>query len=144
MSAITAATRLIIRFEGFRARPYRDATGCWTIGYGQRLFHAPAPGLVWSRRHARLALRHDLRLLDRPLRAMAMNAHQRAAVLDFIYNVGWNAWRHSTLRRCILEHHWRRAAAQFGRWVYAGGRILPGLVRRRNAEKKLFEEHGKK
>lgn len=60
------------------------------------------------------------------------------AILDFTYNLGVGRLRASTLRKRVLERDWEAARLELGKWVYGGGRVLPGLVRRRAAEAELI------
>lgn len=67
-----------------------------------------------------------------------LNANERTALLSFVYNVGSANFRASTLLRRLNAGDRPGAAREFDRWVLAGGRVLPGLVRRRAAERRLF------
>jgi GH24 family phage-related lysozyme (muramidase) len=64
--------------------------------------------------------------------------NQFSAMVSFAFNVGLNAYRGSTLLRKHNAGDFAGAAAEFPRWVYAGGEVLPGLVRRREAERTLY------
>lgn len=127
--------------EGFHAAPYRDGNG-WTCGYGHWTPYKPY-GLI-SRAKAKQWLRIDLQhvqaVILRTTGSFRPSAGQLEALDDFVYNVGVGAWMGSTLRRDLCAGQIRRAAGQFGRWVYCGGRVLPGLVRRRKMEEWLFVE----
>jgi len=57
-----------------------------------------------------------------------------AGIVDFTFNLGSGRLQTSTLRRRINQRDWSQAAHELGRWVYGGGKILPGLVKRREAE----------
>lgn len=63
-----------------------------------------------------------------------------AAVSSFVFNLGEGRYAASTLRRLINTEQWDAAAEQFDKWVWGGGRVLPGLVKRRAAEKAVFLE----
>ena len=67
-----------------------------------------------------------------------MNQNQMNALVDFAYNLGFNALKSSTLMSKVNAGDFNGAANEFTRWVYAGGKVLPGLVKRREAEKQLF------
>lgn len=132
---------LIKRFEGFSAQLYDDAAGYATIGYG----HLLQPGEDFSagitradadrllRADVRIAQGAVLRLIDHPL-----TDGQYDALVSFTFNVGGGALQRSTLRRKINRGELAAAPAEFHRWVYAGGRRLRGLVRRREAEIACF------
>jgi hypothetical protein len=65
---------------------------------------------------------------------------QYAALVDFVYNVGSANFRQSTLLRCVKARNYPRIKQEFPRWVHAGGRVWPGLEKRRQAEIALFFE----
>ena len=61
-----------------------------------------------------------------------------AAIVDFTFNLGAGRLQTSTLRRRINQRDWPAAAMELHRWIYGGGRVLPGLVTRRDAEAQLL------
>lgn len=141
-----AAVELARRFEGFqavhgadggtRAHPYRCPGGYWTIGYGHRCDpdHPPI-----TQAEARAYLQADLeQALTAVLTlcpAVADGPPGRlAALVDFTFNMGAARLAQSTLRQRVNSEHWEVVAYELRRWVYAGGRVLPGLVARREAE----------
>lgn len=71
---------------------------------------------------------------------LASHPTKLAAVTSFVFNLGEGRYAASTMRRLINEQRWEEAADEFDRWVWGGGRILPGLVKRRAAEKAVFLE----
>lgn len=131
------------KFEGCQLTAYPDpGTGCdpWTVGYG-----ATGPGIVqgtvWTQQHAEIDLLN--RLTDfgaqvDELVTAAINGNQKAALTDFAYNVGASNFRSSTLLRLINVGNFAAAADQFARWNLADGKVMPGLVARRAAERALF------
>ena len=140
------ALELIAEFEGFSASPYPCPAGVPTIGYGAtrwedgtRVTMEDAP---ISEARARSLLSHNCeavgRAVDR-LVVVPLAEHQRAALVSFAYNIGSGALAASTLRQRLNRGDYAGAAAEFPRWRFAGGRVLPGLVRRRVAERALFE-----
>jgi lysozyme len=145
-----AAVDLAKRFEGFnrvpkndpsRAHPYICPAGYWTIGYG-RLCTPDHPPI--DQEQAEVFLREDLRTaLAATLRfcpVLASEPEARlAAIVDFTFNLGAGRLQTSTLRRRINQRDWVAAATELGRWVYGGGKVLPGLVIRREAETKLVK-----
>lgn len=126
-------------FEGFKGTAYRDAVGVWTIGYG--FTRGVKPGDVMTREEADLRLEVEL-----PPRAAAILKlcpvelldYEMDALVDFVYNLGVNALRSSALRQKLLRGDHAAAALEFNRWVFAGGRKLPGLIIRREAERQRF------
>ena len=140
-----AAVDLAKRFEGFhrvpkqdpsRAHPYICPAGYWTIGYGH-LCDAKHPPI--SKVEAETYLATDLRdalsaaLLYCPVLIME-SPGRRAAIVDFVFNLGGGRLQTSTLRRRINQRNWIAVEQELLRWVYGGGRLLPGLLVRRQAE----------
>ena len=145
-----AAIDLAKRFEGFERKakrgieitavPYICPAGFWTIGYGHLCDpkHPPiteAEAEVYLARDLQTALAATLRYCP----VLATEPEGRlAAIVDFTFNLGAGRLQASTLRRRINQRDWPAAAQELGWWVYAGGRVLPGLVARRVAEKKML------
>lgn len=140
-----AAIDLAKRFEGFhrvpksdpgRAHPYLCPAGYWTIGYGH-LCQPDHPPITPAEAEDLLAadLRFALAATLRLCPVLATEPESRlAAIVDFTFNLGPGRLQSSTLRRRINQRDWSGAAKQLGRWVYGGGKVLPGLVARRLAE----------
>jgi lysozyme len=144
-----AAIELAKRFEGFhrvpkadpgRAHPYICPAGYWTIGYGH-LCEATHPPISEDEGDAYLA-RDLVTALDATLRycpVLATEPEGRlAAIVDFTFNLGAGRLQTSTLRRRVNQRDWPAAATELRRWVFGGGRVLPGLVTRREAEALLM------
>jgi lysozyme len=131
---------LVKHFEGVRLRAYRDPVGILTIGYG----HTGADvhsGLVISLEQAEEILRFDLRRFERGVTGLVkvpLNDNQFAALVSFAFNLGVGALGRSTLLKKLNAGDYKGAYLEFGKWTRAGGRVLPGLVRRRAAEAQLF------
>jgi len=131
--------RLIKVFEGLRLSAYQDAVGVWTIGYGTTT--NVYPGMVITEARAEELLRDDLKRFESAVNQFVdapLNADQFSALVAIAYNIGENAFASSTLLRKLNSNDYAGAAEEFLKWVYAGGRVLAGLVRRRNAERALF------
>lgn len=135
-----AGLDLIKSFEGLRLKAYQDSVKIWTIGYGHT---GPdvSPGLEISADQAEDLLRGDLSEaeagVDDATRGLG-NDNQFAACVSLAFNVGVHAFKGSTLARMIREGHADQAGDQFLKWNKAGGVVLKGLTRRREAERKLF------
>ena len=133
------AIDLIASFEGLSLTPYRCPAGYWTVGYGHRCEASQEP---ISDAVARELLEADAQIAgDAVVRltpSVGLTDGQYGALTSFVFNLGAGAYQASTLRRCVLAGDTPGAAAQFARWVYAGGRKLPGLIRRRAAERAMF------
>lgn len=141
-----AAIELAKRFEGFErkvkrgteitATPYICPSGFWTIGYGHLCDskHPPiteAEADIYLARDLQTALAATLRYC--PVLATEPDG-RLAAIVDFTFNLGAGRLQTSTLRRRINQMDWAAAGRELRRWVYGGGRVLPGLVTRREAE----------
>ena len=145
-----AAIALAKRFEGFhriprsdplrRAHPYICPAGYWTIGYGRlcKPDHPPIneeEGEMYLRQDLRTALTATLRYCP----VLAAEPEGRiAAIVDFTFNLGAGRLQTSTLRRRVNQRDWHAAGKELRRWVYGGGKVLPGLVARREAEVMLL------
>ncbi|MEM9087206.1 MAG: lysozyme [Cyanobacteria bacterium P01_F01_bin.53] len=131
---------LIKSFEGLRLQAYRDAVGIWTIGYGTT--RGVRSGMRISEAEAEKFLQQDLNRFEKAINdavKVPINDNQFSALVSFTYNVGSGAFRSSTLLRLLNQRQsLHTTAEQFPRWNRAGGRVLAGLTRRRNAEKALF------
>lgn len=141
-----AAIELAKRFEGFErkvkrgieiiADPYICPAGFWTIGYGH-LCDSTHPPITQA--EAEVYLAHDLQAaLAATLRYCPILVSERqgrlAAIVDFTFNLGGGRLQTSTLRRRINQRDWSAVAKELSRWVYGGGKVLPGLVARREAD----------
>jgi len=144
--AISRATRIIKKFEGYRANAYQDSAGVWTIGYGTTA--GVYPGQTTDREEAEQRLKDDIQAIavDPILQyvSVPLNADQFAALISFVYNVGPGAFANSTLLQKLNARQYDEAAQEFPRWNKAGGKVLQGLVKRRAAEQALFNGTEKK
>lgn len=143
---------LVKAFEGFSSRAYRCPAGVWTIGYGTTIYpdgRRVKPRDTCTREQAETWLVFDLRdavvdVLD--LVKVPLNQNQFDALVSFVYNVGSDidedaapeGLGDSTLLRKLNTGDYGGAADEFLKWVNGGGKKLPGLVRRRKAERELF------
>ena len=144
-----AAIALAKRFEGFhrvarvdptRAQPYVCPAGFWTVGYGHLCDPAHPPITLAQ---AEVYLASDLvTALNATLRCCPVLAAEPqgrlAAIVDFTFNLGAGRLQTSTLRRRINQRDWAAVANELRRWVYGGGKVLPGLAARREAEVALL------
>lgn len=146
MKASERCLDLIRRFEGFRAKPYRCPAGVPTIGYGSTRYadgaHVNLTDPPITEAQADDIMRATLGEYERAVNryvSVFVNQHEFDALVDFAYNAGAKNLLSSTLLKKLNAGDRKGAAKEFERWVYAGGQILPGLVRRRMAERVLFE-----
>lgn len=81
----------------------------------------------------------DVSIQDLPRTLLATEPDRRlAAIMDFTFNLGAGRLQASTLRRRINQQDWTAAGVELRRWVHGGGKILPGLVARRESEVALL------
>ena len=145
-----AAVDLAKRFEGFERKakrgveitaiPYICPAGFWTIGYGH-LCDPKHPPITEAEAEVYLAsdLRTALAATLRYCPVLVTEPEGRlAAIVDFTFNLGAGRLQTSTLRRRVNQRDWSAAEQELRRWVYGGGRALPGLIARRDAEAALL------
>lgn len=139
------ASRILIEkikeFEGLRLRAYRDSGGKPTIGYGHTL--GVKMGQRITELQAEEMLRQDLWVAGRFANTIKEIDTQGKydAVVSFIFNLGVGSFKRSTLYRRILRHAPdKMIQAEFRRWTHSGGKVLSGLVKRREWEAKRWTE----
>tara|TARA_Y100000310_G_scaffold292345_1_gene321019 strand:- start:24 stop:497 length:474 start_codon:yes stop_codon:yes gene_type:complete len=137
---------LIKKHEGFVPSVYKDAVGLETIGYGHLLtIKDKREGIYYgrtiSKEEGTELLRRDLRIAEQ---SISRNIHvplrqfEFDALVSFVFNLGGGALQRSTLRSKLNREDRLGASNEFLKWVYAGGRKLRGLIRRREEERSLF------
>lgn len=149
-----AALSLLRSFEGARRKPYRDAVGKWTIGYGHLLSQSElrlqavrigevavpfATGLTGAQAEALLA--QDVRWAEGVVNeavSVPLSQNQFDALVSFTFNVGAGRLRRSALLRALNKGRYGDVPGQLQRYVRAGGRRLRGLVIRRAREAELW------
>lgn len=140
-----AGLDLIKHFEGLRLKAYRDAVGVWTIGYGHTDMTGNPPrvraGLTITAGEAEEILRRDLKKYEEAVReavTVDLNDNQYSALVSFCYNVGPGNLRKSSVLKRVNAGRFDEVPSRLMLWNKAGGRVLKGLTRRREAEGKLF------
>lgn len=131
---------LIKNFEGCRLTAYRCPANILTIGYGHTGCDVFA-GQKITQEEAERLLRQDLTVHCNNVSQLVkvpLNQNQFDALVSFEYNVGYGNFKNSTLLKLLNQGKYKEASEQFGRWKFAGGKVLAGLVKRREAEKALF------
>lgn len=130
---------LIKKHEGLRLDPYRDVAGYWTVGYGHLITDGDMKSI--SPEEAESILRNDLEKAEKCVINGVKTPLSQAefdALVSFVFNVGCQAFRNSTMLRLINRGEMDDAADQFLRWNRAGGRVVKGLINRRIAEREHF------
>lgn len=137
------AAELCRRFEGFRAKPYLCPAGVPTIGYGSTYYSdgrkVTLQDLPITEVEARALLMSELEHTYAPgvrrlCPGLAADPAAFNAIVDFVYNLGVGRLQTSTLRRKINAQDWEGAKEQLMLWTRGGGKVLPGLLKRRQAE----------
>lgn len=141
------AAELCRRFEGFRAKPYLCPAGVATIGYGSTYYadgrKVSLGDSPMSQEDANALLMIELHHTYLPgvvrnCPILLTDARKCNAIVDFAYNLGVGRLQTSTLKRKINAGDWEGAQEQLMLWTKGGGKVLPGLLKRRLAEKNLL------
>lgn len=155
---VSEQARLMIRHhEGVRTRPYRCPVSLWTVGVGHLLYPEQAKlpvaerlqfplrsedNRVWTLPEVDALLAKDLAKFERGVARFCNSsfAHQGQfdALVSFAFNVGLGNLQRSSLRMKHNRQEYEAAADEFLKWTKAGGKVLRGLVIRRNDERRLY------
>lgn len=133
---------LIKQFEGFMAEPYLCPGGYWTIGYGHVIKNPKDYPYSLTRDEALELLAQDVAVAERAvvrLIRVPLTNSQFDALVSFTFNLGAGALQRSTLRRKVNREEHADVPAEFHKWVWAGGKRLNGLVKRRKAEALAYQ-----
>lgn len=142
------AAELCRRFEGFRSKPYLCPAGVPTIGYGSTYYadgrkvtlDDPPVDQYQANDLLRYELQHTYAAgVVRMCPGLIAHPRRFNAIVDFCYNLGVGRLQTSTLRRKINAQDWEAAKEQLMLWTKAGGKVLPGLLKRRQAECLLMD-----
>ena len=152
LSAVGAA--LMHRYEGCRNRPYLCPAHIWTVGYGHVLYQAQighacrkdyplaeSDNRIWSKEEIDALFANDVRSFERGVLRLVPGVVGRQgsfdALVSFAFNVGLGNLQRSQIRIRANRGEWETAADCFMNWTRGGGKVLPGLVKRRQAEREL-------
>ena len=144
MKTSSNGTALIREFEGFMASAYLCPAKVWTIGIGTTVYPNGAKvkkGDKCTQDQALEYLQHDLKSFEKTVNdsvKVPLSQNQFDALVSLTYNIGSAAFKNSTLLKKLNAKDYAGAADQFPRWNKGGGKVLKGLVRRRDAERALF------
>ena len=139
MNLNQAGIDLIKKFEACSLLVYQDLVGLHTVGWGHRTF-LPL-GEVIDQQKAEELLTGDLASTCTAMKGcitMDLNDNEFSAIVSLAFNVGVNAIKQSTLIKLVNGGGLIPASNEFEKWSHAGGKEVPGLLRRRLAEKALF------
>ncbi len=135
---------LITSFEGTRFNAYDDGVGVWTIGTGTTVYPNGVKvkkGDACTAEQAKAYFKHDLAKFEKTVNesvTVPLTQNQFDALVSLTYNIGSGAFNNSTLLKKLNKGDYQGAADQFLVWNKAGGKVMKGLVRRREAERALF------
>jgi lysozyme len=135
-----AGLKLTKSFEGLSLSAYADQGGVWTIGYGHTGPGVHA-GLTITQEQADAFLESDVAAAVTAVNRLvtsAINQNQFDALVDFAFNLGVASLSQSTLLRDVNAGNFAAAGPQFLLWDHVHGVVVPGLLRRRQAEETLF------
>ena len=166
MKLSKAGEDLMHKYEGFRSRPYLCPAHIWTIGYGHVLYQEqirlpvvrvegkdvpmirkemplkPEDNRVWTKEELNELFRTDVRDFERGVLRLVPGVVGRQGAFDALvsisFNFGLGNLQRSTIRMRANRGDWEGAAESFRVWTKGGGKVLPGLVKRREAEIALF------
>lgn len=139
MKTSNKGIELIKRHEGFRANAYKCPAGVWTIGYGHT--RGVNNGDVITKEQGERLLRQDLQEAEQAVNSqgLVLNQNQFDALVSFVFNVGVGNFSRSTLlRKLKVNTNDAAISYEFSRWKHGGGKVLPGLVKRRKEEAELY------
>jgi lysozyme len=137
-SVLALALPVVALWEGLSLTPYRDPVGIMTVCYGE----TAGEMREFTAAECKTKLHESLAAHGADIAAClpaGLPEHVQAASLSFAYNVGAQAFCGSTMRRKLAEGDLLGACAELSRWTYAKGKQLPGLVKRRAAERAMCE-----
>lgn len=149
-NASQLAADLIKQFEGFKAQRYYCAAGKPTIGYGHVITSRNEQfegitlwdGTLTKEQAIRLLLQDAQKIAERAIKSnvkVDLNQNQYDALTSFIFNVGGSNFKKSTLLKYLNTGDYQKASNELPKWNKGGGKVLNGLVKRRAAEKELFD-----
>lgn len=128
------------QFEGCKLDAYQDSVGVATIGYGHT--RNVTMGMTCTQEQAEQWLQEDIQsAADAVNRLVTVELTQQEfdALVDFTFNLGAGNLQSSTLLRLLNSGDYTGAAGEFDKWDRAGGQVLAGLLRRRQAEADMFD-----
>lgn len=139
MKTSETGIKLIEDMEGLRLKAYQDVVGVWTNGYGNT--HGVIPGSVITQAQAESDLLSNVAGSEYVVNSVVkvtLTQNQFDALVDFVFNLGSGNFQSSTLLRKLNAGDFAGASAEFPKWNHAGGIVVDGLTKRREAERLLF------
>ncbi|MGL4999535.1 MAG: lysozyme [Cetobacterium sp.] len=139
MRTSSVGINLIKKFEGLKLKAYICEGGKKTVGYGTT--SGVTEGMIITEEKAEDLLKKDLVRFETAVKTVVrvkLNQNQFDSLVSFSYNVGTGALQSSTLLKKLNQGDYKGASEEFQKWNRAGGKVLNGLIKRREAEKELF------
>ncbi len=139
MKTSKAGIQLIKASEGCVLKVYKDVAGLPTIGIGHLIKQGEYYDSITEEEALEL-LANDLKQAETCINSMKLTLTQNQfdALVSFVFNLGCGAFKGSTLLKKLRRGDYEGAAGEFSRWNKAGGKVVQGLVRRREEERALF------
>ena len=134
---------LVKSFETCKLEPYDDGYGYMTIGWGHLIKPGESFGSGINQERADQLLVADLAIAMSTVNhavAVDITQNQFDALVSFAFNAGGSNFRSSTLLKKVNQGNLKGAANEFDKWIHSAGKVSKGLIRRRAAEKALFQE----
>ena len=134
-------TKILKFFEGCKLTAYQDSVGVWTIGYGHT--KGVYDGMTITQEEAEQMLLSELEEYEGYVEkyvTVPLTQNQFDALVVWVYNLGPTNFRNSTLLKELNAGNYNAAGQEITRWNKAGGKVLAGLVKRREAEAQLFSD----
>lgn len=145
LSITNALSNLVKKFEGLRLKAYLDAANIWTIGYGLTRYpngQKVKEGDTISQEQAETFFNQTLQKFGQEVEdslKAKVNNNQFAALVSFAYNTGITNFRKSTLLKLVNQNPNNPLIRnEFNKWIYSKGKVLNGLVKRREMESNLY------
>ena len=141
MSHSNDLTNLVESFEGVRLESYQDVGGVWTIGYGHTA--GVVEGQTETLSGAMFDLNDDIDIADAAVNRLVnvpLGQDEFDALSDFVFNAGEGNFAGSTMLRLLNSGDYQAAANQFDLWDHVSGKVVAGLLRRRQDETAMFEK----
>lgn len=144
MKTSQVGIELISSFEDLKLNAYDDGVGVWTIGIGTTVYPNGVKvkkGDTCTLDQAKEYFAHDLKRFESSVNNLVkvpLTQNQFDALVSLAYNIGSGAFKNSTLLKKLNAKDYAGAADQFLVWNKGGGKVMKGLVRRREAERALF------
>lgn len=136
---------LIKKYEGFVPKAYKCPAGVLTIGYGSTAWADGSPikmGQTITKEKAEALLIDYLNKNVRPkIASLKLKSCQQAAIESLVYNIGWGAFSRSKCYKALLAKDWATFIKEYD-WFKGGGKVLPGLLKRRTEELYWFFSQG--